>query len=109
VVETSCWFESGQGHQPSLLRSLGWQANPIFLSWMSRAQIESAMSKKSSSHGKVRKGRVLGRERFGKISEVEGIHLSGSMKRAFAEFDRKGMSAAERRRDIIGRYKRPAG
>src|SRR5689334_2596640 len=24
VVGTSCWFESGQGHQPALLRSFGW-------------------------------------------------------------------------------------
>jgi hypothetical protein len=31
------------------------------------------------------------------------------MKRAFAEFDRKGMSAAERRQRIIGRFKARAG
>jgi hypothetical protein len=67
------------------------------------------VSKKTISHGKPRKGHVLGRARFAKISEVEGIRLSASMKRDFAEFDRKGMSAAERRRHIIGRYKKQAG
>jgi hypothetical protein len=30
VVATSCWFESGQGHQPTLLRSFGWQARRSF-------------------------------------------------------------------------------
>jgi len=28
VVETPCWFDPGQGHQPTLQRSFGWQANP---------------------------------------------------------------------------------
>jgi hypothetical protein len=64
------------------------------------------MSKKSSSRGKSAKRYVLGRERFGKISEVEGIRLSASMKRECAEFDRKGMSAGERRRHIVERYKK---
>jgi hypothetical protein len=63
------------------------------------------MTKKQTSHVKPAKRYVLGRSRFSKISEVEGIRLSESMKRAFAEFDRKGMSAAERRRDIIRRFK----
>jgi hypothetical protein len=27
-----CWFDSGQGHQPALLRSFGWQARRTF-SW----------------------------------------------------------------------------
>jgi hypothetical protein len=67
------------------------------------------MSKKQSLRGKAAKRYVLGRDRFGKISEVEGIRLSRPMKRAFAEFDRKAMSAAERRRQIIGRFKVRAG
>jgi hypothetical protein len=50
------------------------------------------MSKKQPSHGKPAKRYVLGRSRFGKISEVEGIRLSASMKRDFAEFDRKESS-----------------
>jgi hypothetical protein len=68
------------------------------------------MSKKqSSSHSKPVKRYVLGRNRFGKISEVEGIRLSRPMKRAFTEFDRKGMSAAERRQQIIRRFRARAG
>jgi hypothetical protein len=67
------------------------------------------MSKRQSPQGKPPKREVLGRGRFAKISEVEGVHLSGSMKRAFAEFDRQGLSAAERRRSIIGRFKGRAG
>jgi hypothetical protein len=63
------------------------------------------MSKKQSLRGNPPKRYVLGRNRFGKISEVEGIRLSRPMKRAFAEFDRKEMSAAERRRQIIGRFR----
>jgi hypothetical protein len=67
------------------------------------------MSKKPSSHSKPTKRYVLGRERFSKISEVEGIHLSSSMKHEFAEFDRKGLSAGERRRHIVDRYKKRVG
>jgi hypothetical protein len=52
---------------------------------------------------------VLGRRRFCKISEVEGIRLSGTMKRAFAEFDRVGLSAEQRRQSIIDRFKGRAG
>ena len=67
------------------------------------------MSMKQSSRSKPAKGYLLGRRRFGKISEVEGIRLSNPMKRAFAEFDREQVSAAERRRQIIGRFKVRAG
>jgi hypothetical protein len=52
---------------------------------------------------------VIGRHQFGKISAVEGIRVSGTMKRAFAEFDRAGLSAEKRRESIIGRFKRGAG
>jgi hypothetical protein len=48
---------------------------------------------------------VLGRDAFAKISEVEGIRLTDDMKQAFAEFDRQGLSPAERRRAIIRRFK----
>jgi hypothetical protein len=51
---------------------------------------------------------ALGRETFAKISEVEGIRLSQEAKRAFAEFDAQGLSHEERRRAIIGRFKRAA-
>jgi hypothetical protein len=48
---------------------------------------------------------VLDRETFAKISEVEGIRLTDDMREAMAEFDRQGLSPAERRRAIIGRFK----
>jgi hypothetical protein len=51
---------------------------------------------------------TLGRHAFAKISEVEGIRLDDEMKAAFAEFDAKGLSHDERRRAIIGRFKRAA-
>jgi hypothetical protein len=60
------------------------------------------MRKKSTSRNTSE--RVLGRRQFARISAVEGIRLSGAMKRAFAEFDRAGLSAEERRESIIGRF-----
>ncbi len=47
---------------------------------------------------------TIGRERFAKISEVEGIVMTASMKKRVAEFDRRGLSAEERRRSIIRAY-----
>jgi hypothetical protein len=45
-------------------------------------------------------GFTLGRKRFAKISAVEGIHLSSEMEAHFREFDRKGLSASERRKAL---------
>jgi hypothetical protein len=49
-------------------------------------------------------GMTLGRERFAKISAVEGIELTASMKKRAADFDRRGLSGEERRRTIIRAY-----
>lgn len=49
---------------------------------------------------------TIGREAFAKISAVEGIRLSAEVEEAFREFDRKGLSAEERRREIMNRYGR---
>jgi hypothetical protein len=57
-----------------------------------------------SSNPAKRKTITLGRDRFEKICAVEGIKLTSAMKRRFAEFDRKGLSSAERRREIIKAY-----
>jgi len=46
-------------------------------------------------------GMTLGRDRFAKISAVEGVELTPSMHERAAEFDRLGMAAEERRRSII--------
>ena len=51
-------------------------------------------------------GVILGRERFAKISAVEGIELRPSMKKRAAEFDRRGLSGEERRRSIIRAYRK---
>jgi hypothetical protein len=44
---------------------------------------------------------VIGRAKFAKISAVEGIRASSSMKKRAAQFDRKGLSSEERRKAII--------
>lgn len=55
------------------------------------------------------KGLTLGREEFARISAVEGIRLSRKMQNDLREFDRKGLSAEERRREIVRKYgKAPA-
>jgi hypothetical protein len=61
--------------------------------------------KKSSAKKLVAKV-VIGRKRFAKISAVEGIEPSAAMRKRVAQFDRLGLSAAERRREIIKAYDR---
>ncbi len=51
---------------------------------------------------------VLGRDRFEKISTVEGIETDADTKRMFREFDRKGLSAEQRRRAIFEKHARKA-
>jgi hypothetical protein len=67
------------------------------------ARSSKTLAKKSSSSKFV-----LGRERFAKISAVEGISLSPSMKKRAKEFDRLGLSPAERRREILKIYRKKA-
>jgi hypothetical protein len=47
---------------------------------------------------------VLGRDRFARISAVEGIALTDDMRATLERFDREGLSAAERRRAILARF-----
>lgn len=63
-------------------------------------------SKTRTKVGSGKGGFVLGRVRFEKISAVEGIKTSAASKRMFAEFDRRGLSAAERRAAILQKYKK---
>lgn len=49
---------------------------------------------------------VVGRERFAKISAVEGIVPSPAMKARVARFDRQGLSSAQRRSEIIKAHKK---
>jgi hypothetical protein len=62
------------------------------------------MHMKLKTANKSAAGFTLGRGRFAKISAVEGIHLSGSMEKDLREFERKGLSAEERRKVISGKY-----
>ena len=50
------------------------------------------------------RGFVLGRERFARISAVEGIALTDEMRAILERFDREGLSADERRRAILARF-----
>lgn len=54
------------------------------------------------------KGLTLGLAGFAKISAVEGISLRGSSRKMFAEFDRRGLSPAERRREIFAKHAKKA-
>jgi hypothetical protein len=49
---------------------------------------------------------IVGRERFARISAVEGIALTDEMRETFARFDQQGLSAEERRRTIVSRFTR---
>jgi hypothetical protein len=53
---------------------------------------------------KIIKGFTLGRTAFEKISAVEGVHLSKTVKDEFQKFDKKGLSPDERRRAITSKY-----
>lgn len=61
-------------------------------------------SKKKATTAKF----VLGQDRFAKISAVEGIKLTPEMKKRAKEFDRLGLSPAERRREILKVYRQKA-
>jgi hypothetical protein len=53
-------------------------------------------------------GLTLGLAGFAKISAVEGITMRRSTQKMLAEFDRKGLSPAERRRAIFEKHARKA-
>ena len=49
---------------------------------------------------------VIGRAGFGKISAVEGIELTPTMKKRALEAERKGLSAEEYREKIVRSYRK---
>jgi hypothetical protein len=53
-------------------------------------------------------GVTLGLAGFAKISAVEGITLRTSTRKMFADFDRRGLSPAERRRAIFEKHTKKA-
>ena len=58
------------------------------------------MTKKPATTRDGKSSFTLGRKGFAKISAVEGIRLSADMERRFRDFDRQGLSAADRRKTI---------
>ena len=63
-------------------------------------------SNKSSDEKGASAKFVLGRDRFAKISAVEGIALTPAMQERAGEFDRRGLTSAERRREILKVYRK---
>ena len=53
-----------------------------------------------------KKGFVIGRASFGKISAVEGIRLTPAMKKRATDAERKGLSAEEYRLTIVRSYRK---
>lgn len=51
---------------------------------------------------------TLGMGGFAKISAVEGVSLKASSKRMFAEFEKRGMSAEQRRCAITEKHAKKA-
>jgi hypothetical protein len=65
------------------------------------------MAKPKQSGTKVKKkGFVIGRAGFGKISAVEGIRLTTTMKKRATDAEREGLSAEEYRRVIVRSYRK---
>jgi hypothetical protein len=66
--------------------------------------------KVGSKAGKPVKAKTLtlGLVGFEKISAVEGIVLRSSTRKMFADFDRRGLSPAERRREIFEKHAKKA-
>ena len=64
------------------------------------------MVKTTKSPGRSVGTYTVGRERFAKIAAVEGIRTSRRVDEDFQEFDRKGLSPEERRREIVRKYGR---
>ena len=62
--------------------------------------------KKSGAKKRASANFRIGRDRFAKISAVEGIKPSTAMKRRVARFERDGLTATERRREIIKVYQK---
>jgi hypothetical protein len=108
--ETPCGFKSRRPHQQDI-GSLK-PHFPTGLLFEAATRAESCYGffmAPSSKHAKrdSKTGRfVLGRSRFEKISAVEGIKLTPTMKKRLDEFDRRGLSAEERRRAIIGAHRK---
>jgi len=63
-------------------------------------------AKRSGTKAKKKGGFVVGRAGFGKISAVEGIRLTPTMKKRAADAEHKGLSAEEYRQTIVRAYRK---
>jgi hypothetical protein len=70
-------------------------------------------NRKTKQTGKSRKQKAarrkvqrltIGLAGFEKISAIEGLRLTGDMKRTFSTLERQSASAAQRRAEIIKKY-----
>jgi hypothetical protein len=61
---------------------------------------------KSTKKGVGKSGFVVGRGSFSKISAVEGIRLTGAMKKRAASAAQKGLTAEEFRQTIVRSYRK---
>lgn len=67
--------------------------------WYDAHMTNSKVTKK-----KMTKGLTLGRVAAAKLNAVEGIFMPRETQLAFAEFDRLGLSAEQRRRRLIKQF-----
>lgn len=107
-----------------VVHSDGWAvrsgaANQTRVVYATQMEATAAAQKYLRIHGgelfiQERKGRwretfTLGREAMGKINSVEGIGLTGEIKRDLRAFDRSNLSTVERRRAIAKKYGKKRG
>ena len=72
-----------------------------------KACYDCRMSKPKQPGAKAKKkGFVIGRASFGKISAVESIRLTPTMKKRAAQAEREGLSPDEYRRTIVRSYRK---
>jgi len=63
-------------------------------------------SKRAGAKAKKKGGFVIGRDSSGKISAVEGIRLTPTMKKRAMDAEREGLSAKEYRKTIVRSYRK---
>ena len=64
----------------------------------------ACMTNSKATKRKTTKGMTIGRAAAAKLNAVEGISMSPETQRAFAEFDRLGLSADQRRHRLMKQF-----
>ena len=57
-----------------------------------------------NGNGIPKRGHMIGRKGFAKISAVEGIRFTAAMEADFRAFEKKGLPASERRKILAAKY-----